>query len=62
MHLPSKELHNRGNNNCAHKATDGKNGNSYRPEESQGAFIHREAISSFPSFIVELLDILKENA
>ena len=61
IHLPSKELHNWGNNNGTYKATNGKNRNSYGPEESQCAFIHREAISSFPSFIVKLLDILKEN-
>lgn len=59
-HLPSKELHNWGNNNGTYKATDGKNGNSYGPEECQGAFIHWEAISPLPSFIVKLLDILKE--
>lgn len=60
-HLPSEELHNWGNNNGTHKATDGKNRNSYGPEESQCAFIHWEAVSSFPSFIVKLFDILKEN-
>lgn len=60
-HLPSKELHNWGNNNGTHKATDGKNWNSYWPEESQCAFIHWEAISPLPGFIVKLLDILKEN-
>lgn len=59
IHLPSKELHNWGNNNGTHKATNGKNRNSYRPEKSQCAFIHWEAISSFPSFIVKLLDKLK---
>lgn len=59
--LPSKEVHNWSNNNGTHKATNGKNRNSYGPEERQRAFIHREAISPLPSFIVKLLDILKEN-
>lgn len=61
MHLPSKELHNWSNNNGTHKATNGKNRNSYGPEEGQCTFIHREAIPSFPSFIVKLLDKLKKN-